>query len=514
MATLRERLRFLFTGRPPAPPSELHGRAIRIDAAQTTAENRKHWANADHLGPNAAFDPATCARLRSRSRYETLNNSHLKSLVKTCAYDLIGTCPRPEFMFPRDDDGKLAKAVEKRFARWCKDNLMGLNLRVMLKAVVRDGGAFGILDTDDDSPNAVKLTVRIAEAEQCATPPQFLGDPYVHQGKRVNRVGRPTEYYFLRYHPGENLFPTAGLAEYETIPAKFVFHLYERERAGAQNGIPQTTPALPVFSQLRRYSLATLSAAEFAAMIAGVLKTNMPPGSAATIDDWHMVELVRGALMAAPEGWEPYQMKAEQPTTNFPDFERAKLGEAGRSVSAPINLTTGDSSRSNFASGKLDLISWTRNAWIDRFDLEQIIWDPIVNAWAQEAVLIAGHLPDGLPPVDEWEWSTNWDGFAELDETKTSAADDQRLRNGTTNLATIAAERFGSKWRDVIDQLAVEIAYCKSKGVRHPMEGPSPPVAPPAAEGDPDDDEEEDDETPLEDKPERNGHHRTLRRRR
>jgi hypothetical protein len=50
----------------------------RVDAATTTDENRRHWANADGLGPNAAFDPLTRAKVRNRGRYETLNNSYCR----------------------------------------------------------------------------------------------------------------------------------------------------------------------------------------------------------------------------------------------------------------------------------------------------------------------------------------------------------------------------------------------------------------------------------------------------
>ncbi len=45
----------------------------RYDAAQTTAENRKHWANADGLRADAANSPEVRATLRQRARYETAN---------------------------------------------------------------------------------------------------------------------------------------------------------------------------------------------------------------------------------------------------------------------------------------------------------------------------------------------------------------------------------------------------------------------------------------------------------
>ncbi len=45
------------------------------DAVQTTPENRRHWANADHMSANAANSPHVRREARSRARYEAANNS-------------------------------------------------------------------------------------------------------------------------------------------------------------------------------------------------------------------------------------------------------------------------------------------------------------------------------------------------------------------------------------------------------------------------------------------------------
>ena len=40
----------------------------RYDAAQSTADNRRHWANADGLSADAAASPAIRRTLRNRAR--------------------------------------------------------------------------------------------------------------------------------------------------------------------------------------------------------------------------------------------------------------------------------------------------------------------------------------------------------------------------------------------------------------------------------------------------------------
>jgi len=63
----------------------------RFDSAQTNADNRRHWANADGLSANAAANPEVRRILRNRARYEVANNSYARGIVLTLANDVIGT---------------------------------------------------------------------------------------------------------------------------------------------------------------------------------------------------------------------------------------------------------------------------------------------------------------------------------------------------------------------------------------------------------------------------------------
>ncbi|MEX0653677.1 MAG: hypothetical protein WD151_06095, partial [Phycisphaeraceae bacterium] len=62
----------------------------RYDAAQTTAENARHWAMADSLSADSAASADVRRKLRERSRYEVANNSYAKGIVLTLANDCIG----------------------------------------------------------------------------------------------------------------------------------------------------------------------------------------------------------------------------------------------------------------------------------------------------------------------------------------------------------------------------------------------------------------------------------------
>ena len=70
----------------------------KFDSAQTNADNRRHWANADGLSADAAASPAIRRTLRNRARYEVANNSYARGIVLTLANDVTGTGPRLQML--------------------------------------------------------------------------------------------------------------------------------------------------------------------------------------------------------------------------------------------------------------------------------------------------------------------------------------------------------------------------------------------------------------------------------
>lgn len=512
-----DRLRYLFTGRPPARPAQHAPERpmSRVDAAETSDENRRHWANADAFSADAAYHPGVRYRLRNRSRYEVLNNSYAKGAVRAGACDLIGTGPRLQLTIDGDADGKLAKAIERSFEAWADECQLAVKLRAAEKSRLRDGECFGIFDTNERLRHPVKFWVRWVEAEMCGDPyasPIPLGNGLWRiDGITFDRLGLPVSYTFYTRHPGDNAVSldnsfaasgpltsamlTAKPLSSISVKAENVVHWYDLDRFGQHRAIPETTPALPLYSQLRRYSLAVLLSSEFAASLQGILKTSTAPddGNGTTIDRWELFEMVRGALLTLPEGWDANQFKAEQPATNFGDFRREILNEAGRATGQPLNVVTGNSSGYNFSSARSDMAPYGRRLRVERNDLRLIVLDPVFRAWQAEAALVRA-LPNGAPAIAAWRWTWNWDGFEGLDPTKDASADDTRLKNGTATYADVLSDA-GVDWRDVFEQLAREKAYAEQLGLPWPLPdgttaAAAKPSAPPAEQQDQLDDQE------------------------
>jgi capsid protein len=71
----------------------------------------------------------------------------------------------------------------------------------------------------------------------------------------------------------------AAALDYDRLPADSVIHWFRTDRPGQRQGLPDILPALPLFAQLRRYTLAVIAGAESAANIAVLMKTNPRPAA-------------------------------------------------------------------------------------------------------------------------------------------------------------------------------------------------------------------------------------------
>ena len=230
-----------------------------FDSAETTDHNRRHWARADALSADAAASPEVRRTLRNRARYEVANNSYARGIVLTLANDTVGTGPRLQMLA---DDPGLNRAVETAFHAWAQAVGLAQKLRTMRMARSQDGEAFAVLAFNPFVEHDVQLDLLLVEADQIATPWRHVPDEHEVDGLILDDFGNPIGYRVMKNHPGstnQSIFD-----DYTTVPAPAMIHIFRQDRPGQHRGIPEITPALPLFAQLRRFTLAVLSAAEAA----------------------------------------------------------------------------------------------------------------------------------------------------------------------------------------------------------------------------------------------------------
>lgn len=419
----------------------------RFDAAGHNSENARHWAAADYLSADAEANESVRRTLRVRSRYEVANNSYARGMLLTLANDTIGTGPRLQVL---SGDDELNSQIEGDFMRWAAEIDLPGKLRTARMARCQDGEVFILMAQNRAmTDRQIQLDIQLIEADRICSN-GISGEENSVDGIKFDRFGNPVTYRMLKYHPGGDEIGN-NMMEYEFVSAKNMIHYFRSDRPGQHRGIPEITSSLPLFAQLRRFTLAVLSAAEAAADFAGILYTDAPAnGESDEVEALDAIELRRNMLLSMPSGWKMAQLDPKQPCSTYAEFKAQILNEIARCLNMPYNIAAGNSSGYNYASGRLDHQTYFKSLRVERENIVSVVLNKILDMWLREYVLTTGVK---LPEKFNWSWF--WDGFEHVDPGKEANAIDIKLKNGTT---TYAAEysKVGRDWEDEFEQIAKE----------------------------------------------------------
>jgi capsid protein len=428
--------------------SERAGRTIRAtyDAARTTDDNRRHWAAADGLSAKAANNVGVRRILRTRARYEVANNSTLTGIVATKGNDTVGTGPTLQ-MLTEDRDGN--SRMEGSFAEWAKEVDLARKLRTLVTTSCVGGEVFLVFVYNPRLVHPVKLDVELYEGDQFTDPTwQSDSNPLWCDGIQFDAYGNPLSYRRLKWHPGD-LTWGANPMEFEDLPARMVWHHFNHMpgRTGQKRGIPEITPSLPNWPDLRRYCEAVVAAAETAADNAMSIESDTPADDPADDPEaMDVVELRRRMATVLPKGYKLNQTKAEQPTTTYGAFTDKKVAEGARCINMPFTIAALDSSNANLSARYLDSQIYAKGVKIDRGQIDRGL-DRILDLFLTEAL----HLPEPIVPqgIDAFPHKWYWPKVVEhADPDKVASAQGQRMKIGTSTYADECAEE-GLDWEEV-----------------------------------------------------------------
>ncbi len=456
------------------------------DAARTTQENSKHWTRADSRGPISETSTGDRRTIRNRSRLEARNNPYYAGAIRTIVSDTVGTGPRLQML---TDDQKLNNAIMDLWRVWAIASDWALDCRVLVGVAEVVGECFGVFR---DSKRLARLGLpitlswKLLEPDQVAHPAGRLltFGQYGDDGIETDEDGEVLLYKVLKAHPGDPFFARFMTLADDVRPENMI-HWFEPNRPGQLRGNTPWESALPIFNQLRRFTSATLTAAEVASLLAGVMTNkNLPVDSDTYLGQladqamWYdTVELIRGMLVTLPPGAEVQQFKPEQPTTNYEMFVQAKLKEIGRCRSMPYGKIAGDYSNHNYSSSKAEDAPYWADRDIQRQGLEAKAFDPFLYKWFEFAKFV---IPALLKYDGEWWKLTHkWQYPARptSDPTADATADELNLTNAADTLTAIA-ERDGVTLGELLDTRANEIAEFTRRGIPLPpwLAGASAPT--------------------------------------
>ena len=288
------------------PPTMIR---LKYDAAQTTPENARHWAMADGLSADGSMTPEIRRTLRNRARLEVANNAYARGMILTLADVCIGTGPRLQML---SDDEDFNSIIEEEFVAWAEAIRLAERLKTLRMSKIADGESFCALLKNPKVRHPVEIDLRPVETDRVTSPYPTVTNEV--DGVEYDSFGNPVQYHVSSEHPGDG---SIWHGTFSAIPSEFMLHWYRSDRPGQSRGLPEIMPALPLFAQLRRYTLAVLAAAETAADFAAVMYTDSPAqgDEAEAPTPYDLVPLEKRMLTVMPDGWKIGQIRAEQPTT-------------------------------------------------------------------------------------------------------------------------------------------------------------------------------------------------------
>jgi len=435
------------------------------DLAKPSRHMDNHFAGVSNADADSLIGDSLDV-LRNRCRYEVRNNTYAKGIVETLANDIVGTGPKLQLKTP---DERFNAVVEERWQAWSeqcdaagRQDLADL-LRLTVMQLCESGEAFVHLFDAAAGGSEVALRLLMIEPDRINSPMGFVNDPALIQGVRMDAVGRPVSYYVQKIHPGSTALSGFGLNDYDAVPADRMIHLARIDRPGQTRGVPWLTPAIPLFGQLRRYTLAVVTAAEKAAELSAVLESDAPVGEAQAVEEFETLDIERGSMVTLPAGWRLNQFKPEQPVDTYPTFKHEVINEIARCVSMPYNVAAANSSSYNYASGRLDWQVYYRHIAVIRRWLAKHLLDRLLALFLAELVLADSDLA-AAPAVGRNLVDWYWPGAEHVDPAKEANAQDVHLKNYSTTYAAEYAKQ-GKDWRVEFAQEAVEKKVMQELGI-------------------------------------------------
>lgn len=472
-------------------------RGEHYDSATYDNRNDRHFANARDLPPIVTNNYDTRKKLRVRARYEADNNCYLSGLCNTLATDVVGyVLPSLQVLTP---DAKLNAFIEAEWKKWSEFESVNLceKLKMMDRASRTDGESFLMMVSDryTESKTGYSLNVVIIPASR-VTDQSLVNFNPIEKRKMSDEEGIVTEYTVIN-DDGVIVDATTGRPiEFKVIPlvdevqgltsliqsnsvtvsARYMKQWFRPKWPGQFRGVCEVAPALPLYAQLRRFDIATMTSAEVAAMIAGVMKTTNPANDEPPeIAPGTELGLVPGSLIAAPDGWEPVAFPSNAPLSTYEMFVYMVLRQIGRLLDVPFGIVAGDHSKYNYSSARLDVTGYDEGKKYDRKQLEIRALNPVAEEFLFELSKlrpdVARYLEtEGIP----YGW--NFTNRPSIDPAKDASVDDIRLKNGTITLAEIYSAK-GKDWEEALEQRAKESKKIAELGLVFDTGSPAP-VAP------------------------------------
>jgi lambda family phage portal protein len=405
-------------------------------------------------------------KLREICRDLGRNNPLVKGIFRKLATKIVGTATKVQ---ARTEDKGWNQAAEELW----KEEMVNVpcdvtgrfNIHAYLKKMYysycRDGDMFTVFADGG---------IQAIEGDQVGTPygsrEAKLYD--VVNGVAVSKETKKVIGYFIGR---PNKWGYIANETTQRYTADVVHHAFNSDRFSCSRGEPVLISAVDTIDKMFGYIDAELVAAKinacFPMMITAKDSSGHPKpftggvsSSGRDDDDRQLEKIEPGMILRNEPGETASAVGSTRPATAFDNFILRIMMIIGQPVNLPLMLMTGDYSGATFMNSRV-AYSEARDTWHDEQDLVikpflRRLWILKVKHWIERK---------DLTERDDWaRYEILCKRWPYVDPWKEAKADEQQLKNGTTNRTVIAA-RQGEDFKDLTDQRAEEEKYLRERGI-------------------------------------------------
>ena len=349
----------------------------------------------------------------ARSRYLAANNPYAAQAKEIFVSALAGSGIKPSSLYP---DANFKAVLQETWLDWTDEadadgvtDLYGM-MATIASEMFEAGECFvRIRPRRQEDGLTVPFQLQLLPSEMLPLNDnrELNGGFTVRMGVEFNPIGQRTGYWFLRRHPGSDVYFGNYGSEQVRVPAEEVLHLYKPVGwAGQIRGIPHTLSAIVTAAVLDAYDDAELERKRIAALFAAFVTRKAPETDSTPLQDAidaaddasvdSGVALEPGIINELDEGEDITFAEPADVGGNYEAFQYRNLLRMAAGFGVPYAAMTGDLRQTSYGSIRAGLVEFRRR--IEALQHSVMIYQfcrPVWRRFMDEAVM-AGILPVGL----------------------------------------------------------------------------------------------------------------------
>jgi len=420
--------------------------------------------------------------LRNRARQVAENNPYGKRFLELVCVNMIGANGiRAIFAIKHPGSGNpddyAANILEAAWTDWGKrgncttdKKLSWLEVQHLIaKTVARDGECLAQFLRGNAAGNKYGFALKILESD-------YLDENYnfetptsvIRMGVQVNKItGEPEGYWLFTRHPGDiggGLWSQSN--RHIFVPASDLLHIYDTDRASSTRGVTWMAAALKTMYILGQYEEAELIGARAGACQMGFYETSDGQYTGEKDENGNLTTKAEpGTFELLPPGVKFNDFTPQHPAGNFSPFVQHLIRKCASGLSVAYSSLASDYAQANYSSERaaqlVERNTWTRKQTLFVGRVNQ----PVYENWLDMALLSGALDPLSNSKYDKYNaviWRPRrWENIDPVkDTTAAGMAIDRALLSRQDYIA-----QSGEDFYDIVDKLADEEAYLKSKNV-------------------------------------------------